>query len=179
MLYDLGVGRADAWPDAEAAMPPAPSAGRPSGKAASARDRLPVAKPPDPTAMKGGLGTASERTPAAASVELLVAVNAVGEQIVDPETGHGRPASATEAEAIEAERSSIDLLRARHAVSPLTAENTTIGVVATDVALDRATAAPSADGPPACARQLAVAHTGRWWTRCSRFNSRFAGEPPT
>ena len=85
-------------------------------------------------AMKGGIGTAAIDLPDGGRVAALMAVNAVGD-IVDPETGaivagvrtsdgHGLADART-------------LLRARAAPGVPDGESTTIGVVATNLALDK------------------------------------------
>lgn len=85
--------------------------------------------------MKGGVGTASIRTPDGLVVGALVVVNAVGD-VIDPVTGRvvagTRNADGTLADA----RS---LLRAGAAISgPPPGENTTLGVVATNARLSKA-----------------------------------------
>ena len=86
-------------------------------------------------AMKGGIGTAVVELPGGVLVAALVAVNAVGD-IVDPSTGE------TVAGARTADGGSLAdaraLLRTGAPVGARNGENTTIGVIATNVALDKA-----------------------------------------
>jgi L-aminopeptidase/D-esterase-like protein len=90
------------------------------------------------SAMKSGLGTASVRLPGGALVAALVAVNALGD-VVDPTTGRLLSgARTTDGKAL------LDTTKALldgHAPGrPLGGEHTTLGVVATNVALTKAEA---------------------------------------
>jgi L-aminopeptidase/D-esterase-like protein len=89
--------------------------------------------------MKGGLGSAVLRMPNGLVVGAIVAVNAAGD-IIDPDTGKViagvRKPDGTLADARELLRSGA-LLRGRGA-SPRPAENTTIGLVATNAKLTKA-----------------------------------------
>jgi L-aminopeptidase/D-esterase-like protein len=86
--------------------------------------------------MKGGLGTASIRLPGGAVVGALVAVNALGD-VVDPENG-GVVAGARDAEGTGLAGAEGALLGgATPPDPPLAGENTTIGVVATNVTLQK------------------------------------------
>lgn len=149
VLYDLGVGRSDIRPDAEA--------GAAAARAARVRNHAcgsigagtgaTVAKLGGIDAsIKGGLGTASERLTDGTVIGALVAVNAVGE-IVRPEdgvvlAGPRRPDGSFQ--------DSIALLRARRERQVPVMENTTIAVVATDAVLER----------DALRRVALMAHTG-------------------
>ena len=107
--------------------------------------------------MKAGIGSASIKMPSGLIVAALVAVNAVGD-IIDPSTGAVvagvRNADGTLADARKLLRSGAIADRARPA------ENTTIGVVATNAKLTKAQAARMAlmadDG---YARAIAPSHT--------------------
>jgi len=109
-------------------------------------------------AMKGGLGSASIARPDGLVVAALVAVNAVGD-VVDPATGRVIAGVRTgDGRALADARS---LLRAG-GFAPLArpGENTTIGVVATNAALDKAQARKMAQmAHDGFARTLAPAHT--------------------
>lgn len=95
-------------------------------------------------AMKGGLGTASVRGPRGVVVGALIAVNALGD-VVDPATG--RFVAGTRA-------------KGGRARTPSLGENTTIGVVATNVALSKAQATKVAQmAQDGLARTLEPAHT--------------------
>lgn len=134
VLFDLGVGRADAHPDAAAGYDACMAAGVAVRQgSAGAGTGATVAKLAGlERAVKGGLGTASERLTSGGVIGAIVAVNAVGE-IVDPETGRIVAGMRLRA---GAPRTALDLLRVRRIETSLF-ENTTIAVVATDVRLDR------------------------------------------
>jgi L-aminopeptidase/D-esterase-like protein len=90
------------------------------------------------SAMKSGLGTASVRLPDGAVVAALVAVNALGD-VVDPATGcvlagARTPDGKTLLDTTKA------LLEGQTPGQPLGGEHTTVGVVATNVALTKAQA---------------------------------------
>jgi L-aminopeptidase/D-esterase-like protein len=87
-------------------------------------------------AMKGGLGTASRTLPSGLVVGAIVAVNAVGD-VIDPQTGKV-VAGARTADGKIADASA--LIRAGALAPESTAENTTIGVVATNARLTKAQA---------------------------------------
>ncbi len=124
VLYDLQVGRADVRPDAAAGYIACQAASADSvdegcvgaGTGATVAKRFGL-----DGATKGGIGTASRALDGGVVVGAIVAVNAVG-AIYDPDTGQAvaRP-------------------RVHKAHSEvLVGENTTIGVVATNVRLDTA-----------------------------------------
>lgn len=143
ILFDLGVGgrpeirptaecgyraaqRASTGPIAEGSV--GAGAGATVGKLGG-RDR----------AMKGGLGTASITLPNGLVIGAIVAVNAIGD-VIDPRTGAVVAGVLTEdlkstADARELLRSGALLRRGGGGV-----ENTTIGVVATNARLDKASA---------------------------------------
>jgi L-aminopeptidase/D-esterase-like protein len=136
VIYDLGLGRADIRPtpdDGEAAVRAARAGVRACGTVGAGTGAS-VAKLAGPEhAIKGGLGTASERLNDGTVVGALAVTNGVGE-IVRPEDGRvlagprgpdGRFLS------------SLELLRTRGERPVSAMENTTIAVVATDAALDR------------------------------------------
>jgi L-aminopeptidase/D-esterase-like protein len=86
--------------------------------------------------MKGGLGTASRTLPNGLVVGAIVAVNAVGD-VIDPQSGKV-VAGARTADGKIADASA--LIRAGALAPAPTAENTTIGVVATNARLTKAQA---------------------------------------
>jgi L-aminopeptidase/D-esterase-like protein/N-acetylglutamate synthase-like GNAT family acetyltransferase len=135
VIYDLGVGRGDVRPDAAAGYAACEAAGRTvrrgsvgAGTGASVAKLGGIER-----AVKGGLGTTSERLADGTVIGAIVAVNAVGE-IVDPATGRMVAAMRPQP---GAPGDSIELLRQRGSAAVSPVENTTIAVVATDVALDR------------------------------------------
>lgn len=98
--------------------------------------------------LKGGIGSAIERTASGITVGALVAVNSWGE-IVDPEDG--RTVAGPRGEAPGAFVSTLDILRANAPLSPyMGEENSTIGIAATDAVLTKEQAY----------RLAVIAHTG-------------------
>jgi L-aminopeptidase/D-esterase-like protein len=138
ILYDLGIGDWTIRPDAKAGYEAAraAAAGPLAEGSVGAGAGATVGKLfGSSRAMKGGVGTASVRLPGGAVVAALVAVNALGD-VVDPATGRvlagmrqpdGRGLGGT----MEA------LLAGAPPGRPLAGQNSTIGVVATTVALTK------------------------------------------
>jgi L-aminopeptidase/D-esterase-like protein len=160
ILFDLGVGDAAVRPDAAAGRKAAEAAaatvgegsvgagaGATVGKAFGLR-----------RAMKGGVGTASVRTPGGLVVGALVAVNAFGD-VRDPETGR-LVAGARTPDGRRLEGTMAAIRSGRLPAAPRAGENTTLGVVATSARLTKAQAARVAlmahDG---LARAIEPAHT--------------------
>lgn len=85
-------------------------------------------------AIKGGIGSAIERTASGITVGALVAANSWGE-IIDPESG--RTVAGPRGETPGSYASTIETLRANPPLSPFNRENSTIGIVATDAVLTR------------------------------------------
>jgi L-aminopeptidase/D-esterase-like protein len=110
------------------------------------------------TAMKGGLGTVSLKLPGGAIVAALVAVNAVGD-VVDPETG--RLLAGVRTPDGKALRNAKQALIEGHAPGrPLGGQNSTIGVVATNVTLTKAEATKVAQmAHDGLARAIRPVHT--------------------
>ncbi len=135
VLYDLGIGHAAARPDAAAGYAACQAAGEQVDEGCTgAGTGATVAKLQGPGhAVKSGLGTAAERLTGGGIVGALVAVNAIGE-IVDPASGtviaglRGAEGSALDA---------VEFLRTRRSEPPAVVENTTIAVIATNIALTR------------------------------------------
>lgn len=108
--------------------------------------------------MKGGLGSASITTPDGLVVAALVAVNAVGD-VVDPATGKiVAGARSDDGQSFADARRLVQGPPVEHSFGP--AENTTIGVVATNAALTKAQATRMAlMGDDGFARTIYPAHT--------------------
>lgn len=138
VLFDLPTGRSDIRPGSDAGYAACESASTDSIEQGSvgAGTGATVAKVMGPEhALKGGIGTAAERTESGITVAALVAVNAVGE-IVDPETARvvAGPRGETPGSFVD----SLDVLRKEALLPPYALEgNSTIGVVATDAALSK------------------------------------------
>lgn len=135
VIFDLGIGRYDIRPDAEAGYKAvdAAKAGRVSQGSVGAGTGATVAKGLGRgQAVKGGLGTASEFTDYGLTVGALVAVNAVGE-IFDGAAGKVIAGPRAEDGSFA---DSVDLLRSRPP-APMVPENTTIGVIATNARLNK------------------------------------------
>ena len=140
ILYDLGVGRSDARPDADAGYAACNAAGDsplPSGSiGAGAGAAVAKALGPD-GAVKGGIGSAGCTLPNGISVAATIAVNAWG-GIHDPGDGSlvagPRRQDGSMADPIAA------ILNGEYPPDAAAMTNTTIGVVATDAVLDKAQA---------------------------------------
>lgn len=163
ILYDLHIGeRPDIWPTAESGYRAAAAAsdgivaeGNVGAGAGATIGKSGGAGPLK--AMKAGIGTASIVMPDGSVVAALVAVNAVGD-IIDPATGKV-VAGARNADG----RGLADaraLLRAGRLSRTLPGQNTTIGVVATNVRLTKAEATKMAQmAHDGLARAISPAHT--------------------
>jgi L-aminopeptidase/D-esterase-like protein len=109
-------------------------------------------------AMKSGVGSASLRLPGGLVVAALVAVNAVGD-VVDPGTGRLIAGSRT-ADGRGLRGSMRALLAGQVPGAAVAGQNTTIGVVATNVALTKAQANKVAQmAHDGLARTIAPVHT--------------------
>jgi L-aminopeptidase/D-esterase-like protein len=88
ILFDLNIGRADVWPDADAGYAAAANAEASCMEGSvGAGTGATVGKVLGPArAMKGGIGTASERTEGGLIAGALAAVNASGD-VLEPRTG--------------------------------------------------------------------------------------------
>jgi L-aminopeptidase/D-esterase-like protein len=136
VLFDLGIGRGDRWPDANAGYRAASGAARRTsegnvgaGTGATVAKVLGRAR-----AVKGGLGTASERARSGLIVGALAAVNAVGD-IIDPATG--RTVAAPRRDDGSFDDATEALREGRALARPAAGENTVLVVVATDVTLTK------------------------------------------
>jgi L-aminopeptidase/D-esterase-like protein len=133
VIYDLGVGRSDVRPDAAAGYRAAQiaSSRRLAQGSVGAGTGATVAKGGG-RAVKGGLGSASERLAGGLVVGALSVVNAIGE-IVDPQDGRVlAPACSASGEPLDL----IEHLRARPRSLPEAGTNTTLSVLATNAALN-------------------------------------------
>lgn len=140
VIFDLGVGDGRIRPDAEAGYRACAAASRDApaqGNVGAGSGALVGKLLGQDRAMKGGVGTASVSANGV-TVGALIVCNAVGD-VLDPATGRllagarsadGRTLQDTRAALLQG-------LQARHA---LAGRNTTIGVIATDAALDKAQA---------------------------------------
>ncbi len=138
-LFDLGVGDGSIRPDAAAGLAAARAAttGPVAEGSVGAGAGATVGKLfGSERAMRGGLGTASLRLRNGAVVAALVAVNAVGD-VVDPETGVPI-AGARSPDGSRVYGTMRALLEGHAPGAPFSGAHTTIGVVATNVALDKA-----------------------------------------
>ncbi len=139
ILFDLGVGDSRIRPSAESGYQAVAAAkeGRVEEGTIGAGAGATIGKMFGPgRSMKGGLGTASIRLgKTGIVVGALVAVNAVGD-VVDPKTGR-IVAGARTADGKGFENS-VNRMRGGYRAEVAEARNTTIGVVATNVAFDKA-----------------------------------------
>jgi L-aminopeptidase/D-esterase-like protein len=138
VLFDLPVGRSDVRPGAEAgyaACEAATSDALEEGSVGAGTGAT-VAKVMGPErSLKGGIGTAAERTESGITVAALVAVNAVGE-IIDPDTA--TVVAGPRGEEPGSFVDSLEVLRKEPLLPPYAVDtNSTIGVVATDAALSK------------------------------------------
>jgi L-aminopeptidase/D-esterase-like protein len=133
ILFDLRLGDPSIRPDADAGYQACLAAGsgevREGGVGAGAGATVGKLGPGLP--MKGGIGNASIRLPGGLVVGAIVAVNCVG-NVVDPRTGKIVAGSRSPAGGF------VDLAEWHRAGSPVEDGNTTIGVVATNAALNKA-----------------------------------------
>jgi L-aminopeptidase/D-esterase-like protein len=139
ILIDLSVGNPHSRPDADAgyaacdaaASGPIAEGCAGAGTGASVGKALGIER-----ALKGGIGTAAEKTASGVTVGALIAVNSFGE-VVDPEDG--RVIAGPRGERAGSFESTLEALRTRPALSPFAAapSNSTIGVVATDAVLSK------------------------------------------
>jgi len=136
-IYDLGIGSSTARPDADAGYAACDAATTGviaegsvgAGAGATVGKALGLER-----AIKGGVGTAAEVTASGITIGALVVVNCWGE-VVDPQTA--QVVAGPRGEKPGTYSSSIDVLRDRPPLSPFAAENSTIGVVATDAVLTK------------------------------------------
>jgi L-aminopeptidase/D-esterase-like protein len=138
VLFDLGVGDWKVRPDAQAGYEAARAAtGGPVAEGSiGAGAGATVGKLFGPAgAMKGGVGTVSVRRPDGVVVAALVAVDALGD-VVDPQTGRVLAGARTR-DGKGLRDATAALLAGETPGRPLSGQNTSIGVVATNVKLTR------------------------------------------
>ena len=136
-IYDLGIGDGSGRPGSDAGYAACDAATSGviaegsigAGAGATVGKALGIER-----AIKGGVGTAAEVTASGIVIGALVVVNCWGE-VVDPQTARVVAGPRGEERGIYV--SSIDVLRERPTLSPFAAENSTIGVVATDAVLTK------------------------------------------
>ena len=136
-VYDLGIGRGDVRPNADAGYDacekattgPVAEGSVGAGTGATVGKALGIER-----ALKGGIGTAAETTDSGITIGALVVVNCWGE-VVDPETA--MVVGGPRGESPGAFASTIEALRKQAPLSPFATENSTIGVVATDAVLSK------------------------------------------
>ncbi|TAK56859.1 MAG: peptidase S58 family protein [Dehalococcoidia bacterium] len=136
ILFDLGIGRADRWPTADAGYRAAAKAARRTAEGnVGAGTGATVAKALGREgAVKGGLGTASERGHNGLIAGALAAVNAVGD-IIDPATGRTIAAPRRDDGSFD---DTTEILRdGRASAREAVGENTVLVVVATNAALTK------------------------------------------
>ncbi len=160
VVFDLGLGRGDVRPDAEAGYRAAKAAkaGMVAQGSVGVGTGCTVAKAGGPErSLKGGVGTACERGPSGLLVGAIAAVNAGGE-IVDAE--RGRVIAGPRGDKPGAFLDTVELMRTERSAAPGPGENTTLAVVATNARLTKEQASrlatASHDG---LARAIRPAHT--------------------
>jgi L-aminopeptidase/D-esterase-like protein len=162
ILFDLGVGdRPGIRPDAACGYQAAETAsGGPVAEGnVGAGAGATVGKLGGGGAMKAGVGTTSIRLPDGLVVAALMVVNAVGD-IIDPATG--RVIAGVRTEDGRGLADARTLVRSGRTGRGGAAENTTIGVVATNARLDKAQATKMAQmAHDGLARAISPAHTPR------------------
>jgi L-aminopeptidase/D-esterase-like protein len=136
ILFDLGIGRHDRWPDADAGYRAAAAARRttPEGNVGAGMGAT-VGKSLGPErAMKGGIGSASERAHNGLIAGAIAAVNAAGD-IIDPSSGKIIAGARRDDGTIE---DAVEVLREGRLWQPEVAEqNTVLVVVATNAVLTK------------------------------------------
>jgi L-aminopeptidase/D-esterase-like protein len=136
-IYDLGVGEGNKRPGADAGYAACRAAKTGAieegsvgaGAGATVGKALGIEQ-----AIKGGIGTAMEVAASGIMVGALVVVNCWGE-VVDPSSGGVVAGPCGEKQGSYV--SSIEVLREKPPLSPFSADNSTIGVVATDAVLTK------------------------------------------
>jgi L-aminopeptidase/D-esterase-like protein len=161
ILFDLGLGDPSIRPDADAGLAAcdAASAGPVAEGSVGAGAGATVGKLlGSDRAMKGGIGSAALRLEGNVVVAALAAVNAAGD-VFDPDTSR-LVAGARSVDGRKVEGCSAMLRRAAPRVALSPRESTTLGVVATNVALDKAMSTKVAQmAQDGLARAIRPAHT--------------------
>ncbi len=151
VIFDLPLGNPGIRPDADAGYSACKAAtgGEIEEGSVGAGTGATVAKALGPErALKGGIGTAAERTASGITVAALMTVNSFGE-VIDP--GSGRVVAGPRGDAPGTFADTTEVLRAAPPLSPFNRRaNSTIGVVATDAVLNK----------EQCYRLAVIAQTG-------------------
>ncbi len=141
ILFDLGVGDWTIRPDADAGYQAARAATAgpvPEGSVGAGAGATVGKVLGGERAMKGGLGTAAARLPGGGTVAALVAVNAFGD-VIDPDTG--RTVAGVRGDDGKELVGAMNVLLSGQGVDASgKGENTSVGVVGTDVTLTQAEA---------------------------------------
>ncbi len=136
ILFDLGIGRHNRWPDADAGYRAASNARAVTAEGnVGAGTGATVGKALGPEhAMKGGIGTASERSHDGLIAGAIAAVNAAGD-VIDPATGATLAGARGDDGRIE---DATEIMREGRLWQPeIAAQNTVLVVVATNAALTK------------------------------------------
>lgn len=136
VLFDLGIGRPDRWPDMTAGYRAAAAARRSTAEGSvGAGTGATVGKALGPErAMKGGIGTASESSLHGLVAGALAAVNAAGD-VIDPATGAIIAGARDDAGGFA---DAVEVLREGRIWQPeVAAQNTVLVVVATNALLTK------------------------------------------
>ena len=161
ILFDLGLGDPSIRPDADAGLAAcdAASAGPVAEGSVGAGAGATVGQVLGPDrAMKGGIGSAAQSLEGNVVVAALAAVNAAGD-VFDPGTSRV-VAGARSVDGRNVEGCSAVLRRATPRVALSPRESTTLGIVATNVALDKAMSSKVAQmAHDGLARAIRPAHT--------------------
>lgn len=182
-LFDLGVGRADMRPDAEAGVR-ATNAARagpvPQGSVGAGTGATFGKMAGPELAMKGGIGSSSALLPDGHILGALVAVNAVGD-VYDAEAGHilaGARSPSGQGWLADDMRSAGTMLESGPRANPFPGANTTLAVIATDAPWTKAELAKIAqmahDGLAQAIRPVHTPFDGD--TIFALSTARFAGE---
>jgi len=139
VIFDRSMGDPERWPGAEAGYAACQSASASpieEGSVGSGTGATVAKAKGIERALKGGVGSAVERTASGIVVGALVTVNCWGE-IVDPDTG--QVIAGPRGEKPGTFESTVEAMREAPPLSPFlaAAENTTLGVVATDAVLTK------------------------------------------
>jgi L-aminopeptidase/D-esterase-like protein len=135
-VYDFSIGRTDVRPNADSGYAACEAASESlqqgsvgAGTGASVGKALGIER-----ALKGGIGSANERTESGITVGALVTVNCWGE-VVDPVDGHVLAGPRGEVPGTFVP--TLDVLRKAPPLSPFSRDNSTVGIVATDAVLTK------------------------------------------
>lgn len=151
VLFDLGVGDAFTRPDAQTGRQAldnttrVPAWGHVGAGTGATVGKLLLQSVPGAQPKRSGIGTASIRLPGGGTVAAMIAVNAAGD-VYNPATGECVACAELNGKKLPA----MSLLGSTESLGAMFGQNTTIGVVATDVKLSKVE----------CNRLATVAHDG-------------------